>query len=431
MLKHSAVLATLSLAAFGATTPAHAQAFYLQEQSVRAAGRVFSGEVADTGAQSLWWNPAAIGGATKGDAALGASLIIPRGKVVDRGTIIVRPGQLPAPVGGDGVARDPIQTGVLPSGSIAYPLSDRIALGLTVTSPFSFTTNYDDDSWTRYSADKTSLRTIDIQPSIGFAVTDWLRAGAALNVEYSKATLSNALPNLSPLLPDGSQKLKGDGWDLGWTAGFQLHNDLGTLGLAYKSAIRHKLKGDLRVEGLLGPLAGSNISLNGVRATFRTPDQIIVGGRLRATDKLTLNAQYVHYGWSKFEAIELGEPVDQAIPENYRNSWSLAGGADYSVSPRLTLRAGVQHATTPTRDGERDARVPDSNRWNFGLGGSFGLSEAITLDAAANYVAFKDASIDRPTAAFVGTPAQTPVLTSGELKDAHAVVLSLGGSVRF
>ena len=31
---------------------AHAQAFYLQEQSTRAAGRAFSGETADTGAAS-------------------------------------------------------------------------------------------------------------------------------------------------------------------------------------------------------------------------------------------------------------------------------------------------------------------------------------------------------------------------------------------
>ena len=44
---------------------AHAQAFYLQEQSTRAAGRAFSGETADTGAASLWWNPAAIAGIEK------------------------------------------------------------------------------------------------------------------------------------------------------------------------------------------------------------------------------------------------------------------------------------------------------------------------------------------------------------------------------
>ncbi|GLR46506.1 OmpP1/FadL family transporter [Sphingomonas astaxanthinifaciens] len=429
--KFAALAATTTLAlAFGAT-PAFGQAFYLQEQSVRGAGRAFSGEAADTGSQSLWWNPAAIGGETRASGALGVSLILPHGKVVDTGTRIVRPGQLAASVGGDPVASNPINKGALPSGSIAVPLNDRVALGLAISSPFSFTTDYDADSWTRYSADKTSLRTIDVQPSIGVAVTDNLRIGGALNIEYAKATLSNALPNLSPLLADGSQRLKGDGWDFGWSAGLQLHNERATLGLAYKSSVRHKLTGDLRVSGLVGPLAGSNVSLSDISATFRTPDQIIVAGRYKATDQLTLNAQFVRFGWKKFDDIALGAPVNQALPQNYRNSWSLAGGVDYAVSPELTLRAGVQRALTPTRDGQRDARVPDSNRWNFGLGGSYAVTKAITLDAAANYVDFAKASIDRPTAAYVGTPAQTVILTSGQLEKARAVVLSFGGAVHF
>ena len=36
-----------------------------------------------------------------------------------------------------------------------------------------------------------------------------------------------------------------------------------------------------------------------------------------------------------------------------------------------------------------------------------------------------------PTAAYVGTPAQTVILTSGQLEKARAVVLSLGGAVHF
>jgi len=429
--KIAALAATTTLAlAFGAT-PAFGQAFYLQEQSVRGAGRAFSGEGADTGSQSLWWNPAAIDGQTQAGGALGVAVILPHGRVVDTGTRIVRPGQAPAAVGGNPVARNPINNGALPSGSVAVPVTDRIALGLAISSPFSFTTDYDANSWARYSADRTSLRTIDIQPSVGVAVTDNLRIGGALNIEHAKATLSNALPNLSPLLGDGSQQLKGSGWDLGWSAGLQLHNEVGTLGISYKSAIRHKLTGNLAVTGLLGPLATSNLTLSDVSANFRTPDQFIVAGRYRATSQLTLNAQFVRFGWKKFDAIRLGAPVNQALPQNYRNSWSLAGGADYAVSPELTVRAGVQRALTPTRDGQRDARVPDANRWNAGLGGSYALSKAFTIDAAANYVDFAKASIDRPTAAFVGTPAQTVILTSGELQKARAVVLSLGGAIHF
>ncbi|WP_188055502.1 OmpP1/FadL family transporter [Sphingosinithalassobacter sp. CS137] len=422
---------TILAASFALPGTAQAQAFYLQEQSAKAAGRAFSGEAADRGAASLWWNPAASAGIASAEATASASLILPAGEVVNTGTVIVRPGQPPAPVGGIPVSTNPIEDGLLPSGSIAVPLSDRFSVGLTVASPFSFTTDYSDDSWARYTADRTRLRTYDIQPSIAFAATPWLRVGAALNVEYAEATLSNALPNLSATLPDGSQTLQGEGWDLGWTAGAQVDIGRLTIGGAYKSKVEHTLEGSITTSGLLGPLAAQNVEIEGVEARFSTPWQAIGSVRLAATDRLTLSAQVIRYGWSEFDAIRLGEPLNTAIPENYKDSWSFAGGVELAASEAITLRAGVQHAETPTRDGERDARVPDSDRWNFATGASIGVSERFTLDVAANYVAFDDTTIDRTTAAYPGTAVQTPILVDGRLRDANAVVLSLGGRFTF
>ena len=417
---------TALVSAFGFVSTAYADAFYLQAQSARGAGRAFSGEAADTGAASLWWNPAAIAGIRDGSAALSASAIIPRGDVVDTGTQICRPGQPCTAISGHSSSSNPVNKGIVPSGAVAYPLTDRIAVGLAVTSPFSFTTNYDADSWARYTADKTRLRTIDIQPSVAVELTDWLRVGGALNVEYTDAILSNALPNILASQADGRQELSGDGWDLGWTAGVQLHNDFATVGITYKSSIRHKLKGDLVVSGLVGPLAGGNTAVSGATAEFNTPGQVIVAGRVRATDQLTLNAQVVAFTWSKFDTIDLGAPLNTAIPENYRDSWSLAGGLDYDVTPKLTVRGGVQRTKTPTQDGERDARVPDADRWTYAAGGTYQLSSRIAVDAAAQYVDFENTTIDRATAA-----AGSIIRTNGALRDASAIVASLGARVSF
>lgn len=430
-VKTPLLLATGLVGLFGMQGIAQAQAFYLEAQSARGAGRAFSGEVADTGPDSLWWNPAAIADESDISIVASASAILPSGDVVDRGTQITRPGQPAAPVLGNPLARNPISRGILPTGALAIPLGRGLAVGLAITSPYSFTTDYDADSWTRYSADRTRLRTYDIQPSIAIAPTEWLRLGAALNVEYAEATLTNALPNVLASLPDGSQSLKGNGWNLGWSAGVQFHNDVATIGFSYKSSVKHRLNGDVAISGLVGPLAGSNVTLSNVDATFRTPWQAMGGVRVRATQRLTLNAQAEAHGWHQFDAIQLGAPVSTAIPENYKDSWSLAGGADYALSPKLTVRAGVQRVMTPTRDGQRDARVPDSNRWNITTGGTYRLSPHFAIDAAAGYVAFADATIDRTTAAFAGTTAQTPILVSGSLQDAHAVVLSLGGRFTF
>ncbi len=63
LLAGSASAAALVAGIGGFSSAANAQAFYLQEQSVRGQGRAFSGEAADTGVESIWWNPASIGGA--------------------------------------------------------------------------------------------------------------------------------------------------------------------------------------------------------------------------------------------------------------------------------------------------------------------------------------------------------------------------------
>lgn len=76
------------------------------------------------------------------------------------------------------------------------------------------------------------------------------------------------------------------------------------------------------------------------------------------------------------------------------------------------------------------ARVPGSDRWNYAVGGSCQLTPGFMTDAGANYIDLKDATIDQLTAAYQGTAAQTPILTSGELRNAHAFVLSLGGRLK-
>lgn len=424
----------LSLVAAGTiaaavTAPAQAAGFYIQEQSTKATGRANSGEVADQGAESLWWNPAAIGGLEGGDAAISATAIRPRANVVDTGTLIVRPGQSAALVGGN-ATRNPIDSGLVPAGAIAHGLGHGIAVGLAISAPYNFTTSYPTTSWVRYTTLTTRLRTIDIQPSVAVQLGGRLNLGAAINVERTTASLGNALPNLLASLPDGQQQLSGKGWDVGYSLGAQYVAPRFSLGASYKSAVVHHLDGQLVISGLLGPLAAKNATIS-TSARFATPWQLSLGGRYKLTDAVTLNGQVTRFGWAKFDAIRLGSPLNTAIPENYRNTWSYAGGVDVAVSPRWTVRGGVQRDISPVRDSERDARVPDSSRWLFALGATHQLTKAIAINAAANYLTLSEAAINRTTAAYAGTAAQTPVLVSGAVRSPSVLIGSLGARIRF
>lgn len=414
-----------------ASGPAEAAGFYLQEQSVRGWGRANSGEVADRGAASLWWNPAAIAGATEREAVFGATGILPSGKVEDAGTLIDRPAFAPAPVGGPSGLRDPIVRGVAPHNAFALPLGDKIAVGLAVTAPFSFTSDYDPTGWQRYSAIRSRLLTMDFQPSLAIRATEWLSLGAALNIQYSDAWLSNALPNLAPGSADGRLRLTGSGWDLGWSAGLQLRpSERVTIGLAYKSAVDHKLEGPVEISGLAGPLAVRNQQARTV-ARFTTPWQLTAGARLGVGGGLTLNAQAVHFGWSKFDRIEIAAPISNAIVQNYKDTWSVAVGLDQAVGERLTLRAGVQVDPTPTRDSGRDPRVPDGDRIDYNVGATWRMNGHISLDAAAGLTDLENSPISRDERFYAGTPAQTDISTDGRAHSQRVLVFALGGRMSF
>lgn len=426
LLTTSAAFVSIALGA----VPAVAGGFYLQDQSAKGTGRAYSGEVADQGAESLWWNPAAIGGLDGGSAAISATEILPRADVSNVGTLIVRPGQAPAPVGGDQVNRNPINNGLVPTGSIAHSLGHGVSVGLAITAPFNFTTQYPATSWARYSALTTRLRTIDIQPTVAVELAPGFSVGAAVNVERTTAKLGNALPNLLAVLPDGAEQLSGKGVDFGYTVGAQYRHGPLSLGGSYKSAINHYLGGGLAISGLLGPLAGQNVGV-ATSARFKTPWQAIAGARYAITPGVTLNGQVTRFGWNRFDAIQLSAPISAAIPEHYRNSWSYAGGVDLDLAPTWTLRGGVQRDLSPVRNDQRDARVPDSDRWTFALGATHAFTRSFKIDAGANYIHLDSAPVDRITAAYVGTPVQTPILTDGELTKAHVFVLSLGGRLSF
>ncbi|MDR3512705.1 MAG: outer membrane protein transport protein [Caulobacteraceae bacterium] len=421
-----------SVLALAVAAPASAAGFYLQEQSVRGLGRAYSGEAADTGAESLWWNPAAIAGVEGIEAYAGTNLVLSDSQVRDRGTTIQRPGQLaPSPVGGEPRAYDPLQAGVIPNLDAAWRVNDHLALGLAVSAPFDFTTQYDPTSFVRYQALTSRLLDLDIQPTVAVRVNRYLDVGVGFDAQYAKSTLSAALPNLSPTLPDGINTLKGDGWNYGWTAGAQLHpTDRFTLGASYRSQIEHTIGGTVTVAGLLGPLAAENGAVSGT-ARFTTPWIVVVGGRYVLDRHWALNVQVQRVGWSVFKSIRIDTAAGTTvIPEGYHDTTTEAVGVDYTVNPKWTLRSGIAYDPTPTPNAGRSARVPDGDRWMFSVGTTVRPSPRVELVGALSYVRLQRSQINGASTAYAGTAVATAISYDGEVTG-DAVILSSGVKFRF
>ncbi|AQR61095.1 long-chain fatty acid transporter [Brevundimonas sp. LM2] len=425
-------LAVSAAALMAVATPSLAESFFLKEQSVRGAGRAYSGETADTGVSSLWWNPASIARSGR-EVYVGLHGLLLDSGVDNAGSTITYPGGTTVPVTGPlgtGHEGDPIESGLVPNFAVAMPVGDRFALGLSVAAPYNFTTKYEPGSFTRYDALTSELRSANVGLTAAYRVNDWLDVGAGVDVQYVEAFLSSSLPNLSPLLPDGRSTLEGDGIDYGWNVGAQVHTGAWDFGLSYRSEIEHELDGQIGISGLLGPIAGGNVASDGT-ATFTTPWFASASVRYAVNERLTLNGQVNRAGWSKFDAIRVRYgTTGNEIRQDYKDVTGGSLGVDYVANDRVTFRGGVAYDPTPTRDTERTARIPDGDRWLYSAGTSIKATDTITVDAALTYISLKDADISSDRTLYAGTAAATTSSLRGRA-DGEGIAASLGARWAF
>jgi long-chain fatty acid transport protein len=411
--------------------PAQASGFGSTEISVKGLGRANSGEAADTGVDSVWWNPASIARGPR-EVSAGAHWRQSATVLSDRGSTVTRPippAGLTTPVGGASRIEDGAADVFAPTLALALPIGDRFAVGLSVLRPFHLEGDFGSDSFGRYDTIRNKIDITDVQLTGALRLTDQLDLGLGLTAQYMDASLDSAYPNLNPSAPDALSRLAGDGWDYGWTVGLQAHLDHLTLGASYRSAIDHTIAGRIELSGLQGPLAGANFAAD-ADTNFSTPWAATLAARWPATPALTLNAQVVRWGWSEYDVITVSMPGQTAlIPQEYKDTTSIAVGFDYALTPAWTVRAGVQSDPTPTPDDLREPGVADSDRLVWAVGLTRQLPQG-AVHAAIAYTRFEEAAIVDEASFYAGTPAATSARIRGAY-EGEAFTASVGLGWRF
>lgn len=416
--------------AMAASAPALAGGFYLQEQSPVEIGRALSGgAAAGDDPSTIYFNPAAMTQLQGVQVSAGGSALMASARQTNRGTYRSVPG-LPVRVpvnGNDG--GNPFDSVIpIPSFYASAQISDRLWLGLGVNAPFGLKLEYDDGFFGRYDSIYTNLKTYNIQPSAAYKLSDNLSIGGGVDVQYVKATLTNALPQLSPLIAtDGFARLKGDDWTVGWNAGVFYTTGDTNFGVHYRSGIKHKLAGTQTISGLVGPIAAGNGSLDAT-APLDLPDIVTVSMMHKLTPNLRAMITGKWYNWSKFKGIAVTSAAGTTNKElDYKDSYSVSVGGEYDASPAFTLRAGTMFDRSPTNPQHLTTRVPDGDRvWLTG-GATWNLSQAVALNLSYAHTFVEKANIIRPDSYF---PAPATV-TATTLAQTSGNADQVAGSVTF
>jgi long-chain fatty acid transport protein len=358
-------LPALLLAVFSGA--ASAAAFQLWEQNASGLGTAYAGSAAVAeNASTIFYNPAGMSELAGYQVSVGVTGVGPSYTFRNDGS------SLAGNNGGDAGGWHAV-----PNLYLSGRLTDKLTLGLGISSPFGLATEYDSGWVGRVQTIKSDVRTINYNPSVSYRLNDKVSLGFGVNYQKIDAELTNA---------GGS--LKGDDSTWGWNAGalFTLSPAM-RVGLSYRSSMKYTLEG----------------TLNGatpVRADLELPDTAILSVWQQVSDRWEAMGDLSYTRWNTLKSLNVisrasGNAIAQAGETfNYDNSWRIAWGAAYKASEAAKIKFGIAYDRTPVRDTDRSARVPDNSRLWLSLGGQWNAGRQGKVDLGYSYLYLRDPDIN-------------------------------------
>ncbi len=416
-----------------ASTVSQAGGFYITESSGSNQGMAYAGAAAmPNDASTIFTNPAGMARLSGTSVVNVGHYIVPTATFTNAGStesaaLRTVAGGAAAPLTGANATSD--NGALVPNLYWVHQLDDSLTFGVGINAPFGLKTEYDKTWVGRYHATTNEMKSININPSFAYKISDGVSLGIGVNFQYLKATLENqvdsygacvgastsagfggaatnancaALTGPSVAANDTAVKLEGDDWS--WGLNFGILADLTDhtrLGFSWRQGIKQELEGNATFDR--SALCAANAFCAG--ATGNNP--ISVGVTLpditslslaHDIGDLTLAADMTWFSWDSISALiiqfENTPARNQALTLNWEDTKRFSLGAAYKATDKFTVRAGWAYDESPaTTAALQSARVPDNDRVWITLGASYQISSALGIEASYSHVSVEDFAI--------------------------------------
>lgn len=310
--------------------------------------------------------------------------------------------------------------------SIFYPphlyfvrkLNDRLRFGIGLNAPFGLTTEWSDrESFAgRFISTEAELKAFDLNPSIGYQVSDRLGVGFGIVARLSEVSLQRFIPQLDPssftVVDVATIDLESDfdvgvGWNVGllYKAGKYL-----SFGLSYRSKIEIDYSGDgeftqiptgnPQLDALVATVLPFGTALP-IETTVEFPDLASFGVALGLTRSILAEIDVNWVGWSSFDTVVIDFPTastfTSVIPNDWDDVYSYRLGIRVGTGPRQ-WRFGYLFDESPQPDESVGPLLPDADRNDYTIG--YGTPR---YDVALMYVDFDSRTTTTNRDNFFGT----------------------------
>ncbi len=442
--------------------PALAEGYQVNTLSAKQGGMGHVGVAMKLGAESMFFNPA---GLAFSDKTLDMS-----------GTLTgIKPTAFSKIAGTEYRTHNEISTPI--SFNAAFKVYDKLQAGISFYTPYGSSIDWSKDWPGAVLNQKVKLATYTIQPTVSWRIMPKLSVGAGLTMTWGTVDLYKGLVSASSMdkmlgLLAATGALQAMGVDPSYRFGnttpasvnlngkadmaFGYH--LGamydilpqlTLGVSFRSKVMMKVKsGEASVDyandiakGILEKDLKVINSAN-FKSEMPCPYVLNFGASYRPIEKLVIAFDAQFTGWKAYKTLDvefLNEqlaPFNQNLTKNYKNAWCYHLGAQYAMTERFDVRAGMMIDTTPVNKQYYNPETPGMTKIEPSVGFSFRPIPQLSIDMSFMYVAglgVNDAKCSYVDLLAARTPAlQLPVQSTftADYK-VHALAPSIGVSYAF
>ena len=364
----------------GLTSGAIAGGFAIGTQSGSGVGNAFAGGAAAADDASVaWYNPAAMTLIPGMQVAGALHMLKPSFKFENNGSTS------PAGTGEGGDGGD---WAYVPNAFFTMAINPNLSFGLALNVPFGLTTEYDPGWRGQFTALKSEIKTVNLNPSIAYKINNMVSIGGGLSVQKIEAELTNSAGAA------GIATLTADDMGYGYNLGIMIQASPSTrIGAHYRSAIKYELEGTVAFS-VATPGNG------GVRADLEVPDSLSISVFQALGSDWELMGDITRTGWSSVQQLQVIRTTGagtgttlNTLQFQWDDTWRYAVGANYKFNPQTKLRMGVAFDETPTNDTYRSPRLPDQDRTWLAFGVQYKPSKSGILDVGYAHEFIKDAKI--------------------------------------
>jgi long-chain fatty acid transport protein len=272
------------------------------------------------------------------------------------------------------------------------PKNAKWKVGLGVYTPFGGLVDWG-NSWSgKYALTSLDLKSIFIQPSFSYRLTDRLGIGLGFVYNYGYVNLQRAIPINFSDGSDAHAELRGSGRGYGWNGGvyYSIPNVM-AISLVHRSKVITKLNNGDAIFTVPTTASSGFPAGNTFDAKLPLPSTTTLGLGIPINEKISVavDASFVNWKVYKELAFDYAENTtilpDTRSERNYGNGGAVRVGVQHKTTDKLIIRAGTAYVLTPVKEGYVTPEAPDANRFVLSAGLGYKLTRNWEVNASFLY----------------------------------------------